>query len=207
MTRTGEWTRRQFVSIAGAAAAASMSAPALAEVAHRHAMRGFRTGRRAPQSDDQWRDVLAAFDLGGRATMNTANLAPASAPSRAVLAELSAAVDADPSFQSRARFSTLRQSTREAVAGYLGADPSEIVLTRNTTEGNNFVVQGVELGPGDEVLLTEHNHEQSPIVAGSSTPRRFLRDRGAGTDPAPEPGGSHGGPGRRRDPANPAYRL
>ena len=120
-------------------------------------MRGFRRGRRAPQSDDEWRDVLAAFDLGGRVTMNTANLAPASAPSRAVLAELSAAVDADPSFQSRARFSTLRQGTREVLAEYLGAEPSEIVLTRNTTEGNNFVVQGVELGPG-EVLLTEHNH-------------------------------------------------
>lgn len=158
MTPTSEWTRRRFVSIAGAAAAASMSAPAIAEAAHRHAMRGFRMGRRAPQSDDEWRDVLAAFDLGGRVTMNTANLAPASAPSRSVLAELSAAVDADPSFQNRARFSILRQSTREVLAGYLGADPSEIVLTRNTTEGNNFVVQGVELGPGDEVLLTEHNH-------------------------------------------------
>jgi selenocysteine lyase/cysteine desulfurase len=90
--------------------------------------------------------------------MNTANLAPPSAPGRAVLAELSASVDADPSFQNRGQFSALRQATREQVAAYLGADPDEIVLTRNTTESNNFVVQGLDLGPGDEVLLTEHNH-------------------------------------------------
>jgi len=158
MARRDEWTRRRFVGMAGVAAASTMSAPAIAEAAYRNATRGFRGGGRAPQSDDDWRDVLEAFDLGCRATMNTANLAPASAPSRAVLVELTAAVDADPSFQNRARFSALRQSSREALASYVGADASEIVLTRNTTEGNNFIVQGIDLGPGDEVLLTEHNH-------------------------------------------------
>jgi len=158
VARRTPWTRRRFVGVAGATVAASMSAPAIAESAYRHATRGMGIGPRAPQSDDDWRDVLAAFDLGGRVTMNTANLAPASAPARAVLVELSAAVDADPSFQNRGRFGELTRTTRETVASYLGADAEEIVLTRNTTEGNNFVVQGVDLGPGDEVLLTEHNH-------------------------------------------------
>jgi len=158
MSSEKEWTRRRFVGLAGAAAASSMTAPALAEAVYRSATTGLRRGPRLPQSDDDWKDVLSAFDLGGRVTMNTANLAPASAPGRAVLAELSAAVDADPSFQNRARFNELRQSTRETVAAYLGADAGEIVLTRNTTEGNNFVVSGVDLGPGDEVVLTEHNH-------------------------------------------------
>ena len=135
-----------------------MTAPTLVEAAYERATRRLRVGPRAPQSDDDWRDVLAAFDLGGRVTMNTANLAPASAPARAALAELSAAVDADPSFQNRAQFDDLRRATLQAVAAYLGADDGEIVLTRNTTEGNNFVVTGVDLGPGDEVVLTEHNH-------------------------------------------------
>jgi selenocysteine lyase/cysteine desulfurase len=157
MTRPS-WTRRRFVGMASAVAASTASAAGIAEAAYRNASGALRRAPRSPQSDDDWRDVLAAFDLGDRVTMNTANLAPASAPSRAVLAELSAAVDADPSFQNRARFGELLQDTRRTVAAYLGADPEEIVLTRNTTEGNNFVVQGVDLEAGDEVLLTEHNH-------------------------------------------------
>jgi len=152
------WTRRRFMGTAGAAVGASMGPLAAADAAFGRAMRSIGTGVRSPQSDADWGDVLSAFDLGGRATMNTANLAPASAPARAALAELSASVDADPSFQNRAQFSGHREVTRERVAAYLGADPSEIVLTRNTTEGNNFVVQGLDLGPGDEVLLSEHNH-------------------------------------------------
>ena len=142
----------------GTAAAASLAPLAIVDAAFARAMRGIGAAARPPQDDAAWGDVLAAFDVGDRVTMNTANLAPACAPARAALAELSTTVDADPSFQNRARFSELREASRQRVAAYLGADPGEIVLTRNTTEGNNFVAQGVELGPGDEVLLSEHNH-------------------------------------------------
>jgi len=158
MSDSTGWTRRRFMGTAGAAVGVSVGPLAAADAAFGRAMRNIGRGARSPQSDADWSDVLSAFDLGGRATMNTANLAPASAPARAALAELSASVDADPSFQNRAQFSSHREVTRERVAAYLSADPSEIVLTRNTTEGNNFVVQGLDLGPGDEVLLSEHNH-------------------------------------------------
>ena len=152
-------TRRHFMGLASAtAAAASMTPLNVAEGAYRRAIRPIVTGPRSAQSDDDWQDVLSAFDLGGRVTMNTANLAPASAPGRAVFTELAASVDADPSFQNRGQFGALRQASREHVAAYLGAKPDEIVFTRNTTESNNFVVHGLDLGPGDEVVLTEHNH-------------------------------------------------
>ena len=159
MSGTSGWTRRHFMGLTGMAVGASMSPLAAADATFFRRMRGIAAGRnRSPQSDSDWGDVLAAFDLGGRVTMNSANLAPACAASRAALDELTATVDADPSFQNRAQFSRLRQTSRERVAEYLGADPAEIVLTRNTSEGNNFVVNGIDLGPGDEVLLTEHNH-------------------------------------------------
>jgi hypothetical protein len=118
MTRPS-WTRRRFVGMASAVAASTASAAGIAEAAYRNASGALRRAPRSPQSDDDWRDVLAAFDLGDRVTMNTANLAPASAPSRAVLAELSAAVDADPSFQNRARFGELLQDTRRTVAAWV----------------------------------------------------------------------------------------
>jgi isopenicillin-N epimerase len=36
--------------------------------------------------------------------------------------------------------------------------PDEVAVTRNTSEGSNIVVKGVELKAGDEVILTSHNH-------------------------------------------------
>lgn len=114
--------------------------------------------RRDPGSDADWHDVLSAFESGGPVAMNTANLAPASAPARAALEAYTASVDRDPSFQNRAQFAATRELTREQLAHNLGADANEIAITRNTTEGNNFVVQGLELGTGDEVVLSAHNH-------------------------------------------------
>jgi selenocysteine lyase/cysteine desulfurase len=55
-------------------------------------------------------------------------------------------------------FSERREEVRGKVARFVGADPDEIVLTRNTTEGMNFVANGLELEPGDEILLSNMEH-------------------------------------------------
>jgi selenocysteine lyase/cysteine desulfurase len=47
---------------------------------------------------------------------------------------------------------------KEAVAGFLGGDPEGFVFPRNTTEATSFVAHGLEVGPGDEVLTTDHEH-------------------------------------------------
>jgi selenocysteine lyase/cysteine desulfurase len=47
---------------------------------------------------------------------------------------------------------------RQKVASFIGADPEEIVLTRNATEGMNTVASGLDLQPGDEVLMTDQEH-------------------------------------------------
>jgi len=45
-----------------------------------------------------------------------------------------------------------------ALARVLGGDPEGYVVSRNTTEAMNFVANGLEIGPGDEVLTTDHEH-------------------------------------------------
>jgi selenocysteine lyase/cysteine desulfurase len=55
-------------------------------------------------------------------------------------------------------FGARREEVRNKVARFLGASPEEIVLTRNTTEGMNFVANGLELGPGDEILMSDMEH-------------------------------------------------
>jgi len=50
------------------------------------------------------------------------------------------------------------EHTRQEVASFLNASASEIVFTRNSTEGINLVAHGLNLGPGDEVVVTALEH-------------------------------------------------
>ncbi|MGH7481142.1 MAG: aminotransferase class V-fold PLP-dependent enzyme [Longimicrobiales bacterium] len=50
------------------------------------------------------------------------------------------------------------ETLKARLGAFVGADPAGFVFPRNTTEGMNFVAQGLELGPGDEVLTTDHEH-------------------------------------------------
>ncbi len=45
-----------------------------------------------------------------------------------------------------------------ALGSFLGADPDALVFPRNTTEAMSFVANGLELGPGDEILTSDHEH-------------------------------------------------
>lgn len=53
---------------------------------------------------------------------------------------------------------------RHKAAQFLGAYPDEIAILHNATEGNNLVAQGVDLKPGDEVLIgyLEHDSNRQP---------------------------------------------
>ncbi len=50
------------------------------------------------------------------------------------------------------------QETRGKVADTINATPEEIVLTENTTIGINIVANGIDWKPGDNVLLSTHEH-------------------------------------------------
>src|SRR5262249_41575276 len=64
----------------------------------------------------------------------------------------------NPSFQNRDKYHALRESVRSKVAALLGTAASEVAITRNTSEGTNLIVRGIPLKPGDEVVITDHNH-------------------------------------------------
>lgn len=55
-------------------------------------------------------------------------------------------------------FGARREEVRAKVARFVGADPGEVALTRNTTEGMNFVANGLDLEPGDEILMSDMEH-------------------------------------------------
>ncbi|MEX2610608.1 MAG: aminotransferase class V-fold PLP-dependent enzyme [Gemmatimonadota bacterium] len=119
---------------------------------------------RAPD-EAYWELVRAQFPLReGVIPMNAANLCPAP---RQVIDAVAAAmrdVDGDVSFQNRGKYGDLLEATRARLAAYLGADADEIAIVRNTSEANNIIVGGLELGPGDEVLLLDQNHPTNNVA-------------------------------------------
>jgi len=51
-----------------------------------------------------------------------------------------------------------RESLRAALAKVLNANPVDVALTTSTTEGCNVVLNGLRIGPGDEVVTTDSEH-------------------------------------------------
>jgi isopenicillin-N epimerase len=119
----------------------------------------------APVRYDNWRSIRDRFVLArGLAPMNAANLCPSSADVVEALYENTRAVDRDPSQQNRARFAEAKESLRRKVASFLNVTPDEILLTRNTSEANNAVSAGLDLKPGDEVLIFADNHPSNHLA-------------------------------------------
>ncbi|MBL8137920.1 MAG: aminotransferase class V-fold PLP-dependent enzyme [Acidobacteria bacterium] len=120
-----------------------------------------------------WKSVREQFVMPpDLAVMNAANLCPASRPAAEALSRESKSVDTDPSPTNRARLMPEKEATRVALAEFLRVTPDEIIITRNTSESNNMVSNGLDLKAGDEVLLHEDNHP-SNLVAWQEKAKRF----------------------------------
>ena len=52
---------------------------------------------------------------------------------------------------------------REQIAATVGAQPAEIALTQNTTEGMNIVINGLHWQPGDRIVTTTAEHSSGLI--------------------------------------------
>ncbi len=47
---------------------------------------------------------------------------------------------------------------RDPLAAFVGCTRDEIALLRNATEANSFIANGIDMKPGDEVLMTDQEH-------------------------------------------------
>jgi selenocysteine lyase/cysteine desulfurase len=79
----------------------------------------------------------------------------------------------------------LDAAVARAAAGYLGVDAAELAFTDSTTMGLGLVYSGL-LGPGDEVLTTEHDHyatHESLRLSGAKVRKVALYDDPASATP------------------------
>ncbi len=106
-----------------------------------------------------WEGIKKQFAPPGKLVMmNAANLCPSPAVVNERVIEFTKVMGKDVSFQYRAQFVAFRKKSVELLAQFVGADTSEMGITRNTSESNCTIVHGLDLKPGDEVILWEQNH-------------------------------------------------
>ncbi len=116
---------------------------------------------RTPAEPDEafWRQVRAKFLVPREVGfMNAANLCPMSLPVVQAIEKNIRSYERSPSPEARSVLMNGREDARKRLAEALRVTPEEIVLVRNTTEGNNFVSSGLTLGAGDEVIVSSDNH-------------------------------------------------
>jgi isopenicillin-N epimerase len=119
----------------------------------------------AGSEESYWSIIRSQFAFSESAVpMNAANLCPSFRAVAETVATLTYDIDRDCSFSNRAKFSTLLEESRSAVANQLNVSADEVALVRNTSEANNIINNGLELESGDEVLLWDQNHPTNNVA-------------------------------------------
>ncbi len=126
----------------------------------------FASSLAAAGSDEAyWQAVRMQFSFPeDKAPMNAANLCPSPLAVALRVSELTRDIDADCSFQNRAKFADLTEQSRAKVADQMGVSADEIALVRNTSESNNIINNGLPLQAGDEVVIWEQNHPTNHVA-------------------------------------------
>jgi len=120
---------------------------------------------RRPGGAVDWSAVRGHFLLPEElAVLNAANLCPSPREVIESVAKDTDGLDRWPVPTFRDEMHGVKRGTRELLADYLRATPEEILVTRNTSEGNNWVSSGLDLGPGDEVVVFSDNHPSNNLA-------------------------------------------
>lgn len=106
-----------------------------------------------------WQAVREQFLMPPEvAVLNAANLCPAPAPVLDAVTEHTRRLDSRPVPSYRSDILSRKERTRTLLADFLRVSAEDILITRNTSESNNWVSTGLDLGPGDEVVIFSDNH-------------------------------------------------
>ena len=105
-----------------------------------------------------WTQVRREFLISDEfAYMNSGTLGPMPKPVYYTVVDGYRALSSDPGRENSRQLKG-QQDLRDKLAAFVNADPGEVALTRNTTEGMNFIANGLDLKKGDEVLCSFHEH-------------------------------------------------
>ncbi len=170
--------RRDFL---GAASTAAVSWAALTEKLRAAPATG------DPSNEAYWKMVQRQFPLDdGLLYFNAANVCPASRAVTERYDKFERDFQANPSFQNREKYLELWESARRKIGTTLRVEAREIAFTRNTSESNCTIVNGVDLKAGDEIVMAGDNHPSNREAWMIRAKRHGLAIKSVPT-PAPAP--------------------
>ena len=108
---------------------------------------------------DKTQLIEDAWDIPeGVTSLNHGSFGPAPRPVREAQARWTAELQRQPMEFFVRRLEGLLDEACAALGQFVGADARDLVLVDNATAGMNIVARSVELQPGDQVLLTDHEY-------------------------------------------------
>lgn len=147
--------RRDFLKRVSAASLAAISIPSLG---FGKTLEKLERGGDSP-NEAYWELVKKQFAVPDNLVMfNAANLCPSPYVINEKVLSFQQGLARDVSFQYRTVFSKIRTESVSMLAEFMGVNASEIGITRNTSESNCILVNGLDFKQGDEILLWDQNH-------------------------------------------------
>ncbi len=142
--------RRAFLSSLGALSAASLLPTG-----------AWETGQAPFAGDNVARGLAAPGDFAfapGLAYLQTGSLGPTPRPVMERAIAVWQELELNPTLYGYGTLKKAMDEVRAKAARFLGCQTEELVLTKCTTEGMNWVAQGLTLTAGDRVLTTDQEH-------------------------------------------------
>jgi isopenicillin-N epimerase len=153
-------SRRQFARILLAGSALSLASLDKANAALAQKVKALNEKYLDDEAPDgpYWEEVRALYDFENRfIMMNNGTLGPMPKSVFNTLTRYFSVQVSNP-FDAYNHLPTFREAVRTKLAAFINASPDEVALTSNTTEGLNFVINGLDLKAGDEILTSNLEH-------------------------------------------------
>ncbi len=115
-------------------------------------------------SEAYWEMIKSQFSFDpGLYYFNNGSLGPSPEPVIDATERFRRQLDAFPSKYMWGGWNKDKELVREKAANMFGVSSEEIALNHNTTEGFNLIASSLDLQPGDEVILVDHEHPSGTI--------------------------------------------
>ncbi|MEP6994749.1 MAG: aminotransferase class V-fold PLP-dependent enzyme [Acidobacteriota bacterium] len=146
-------------SLGGAAAWAAFRADAFARIADAGKAAAGKTPAAVAGDEAYWAEIGRAFDVD-RTIINLNNGGCSPAPAHvldAMIRDLRFSNEI-PVYHMWTVLEPRIESCRRELAAEFGCDPEEMAITRNASESLETLIFGIDLKPGDEVVVTNQNY-------------------------------------------------
>ncbi|WP_299326908.1 aminotransferase class V-fold PLP-dependent enzyme [Parasphingopyxis sp.] len=162
-------TNRRTVIGAGVAIGLTSNALAIAASAAQ-AVTG-RSPDDVARDEAYWRAIASAYRLDGRyVVLNGGGNNPQPGSVIDALDRYNRMAGAQPRPHNYTLYAH-RHDHRRRLARLMGAQPEEVAITRNTTEGLNIVIWGLSMEPGDEILMSEFEERYAAYIVNQRAAR------------------------------------